>query len=92
MEGNDGGNGRVGFFLLIIDNARAHPFMRWFMSNGVTLERITVYSPDLKLIEQIWPLMKAILHKYYPKAFLMKGPKNEIRKAIEEAVTFCWEL
>jgi len=73
---------------LIIDNARAYPFMRWFRLNGVTLEEITPYSPDLNLIEQIWSLMKAILHKYYPKAFLMKGPKNEIRKAIEVAVTF----
>ena len=77
---------------MIIDNARAHPFMRWFRSNGVTLEEIAPYSPDLNLIEQIWSLMKAILYKYYPKAFLMKGPKNEIRKAIEVAVTFCWEL
>ena len=66
--------------------------MRWFRSNSVTLEEITPYSPDLHLIEQIWSLIKAMLYKYYPEPFLMKGPKNEIRKAIQEAVTFCWEL
>ena len=36
--------------------------------------------------------MKAKLNKCYPELCLMKGPKDEIRKAIEEAVTFCWEL
>ena len=66
--------------------------MRQFRSNGVTLEEITSYSSDLYLIEQIWSLMKAILHNYYAKAFLMKGPKDEIRKAIEVAVTFSWKL
>ena len=77
---------------MIIDNARTHPFMGWFRSNGVTLERIIPYSPDLNPIEQIWSLIKAMLGNHYPELFLMKGPKNEIRKAIEEAVTFCWEL
>ena len=66
--------------------------MGQFRSNGITLERITPCSPDLNPIEQIWSLMKAMLGKHYPELFLMKGPKNEIRKAIEEEVTFCWEL
>jgi transposase len=78
---------------LIIDNARTHlPFMRWLRSHGVTLKQIPPYSPDLNPIEHIWSLMKAMLHKYYPELYLMKGPKDGIKKAIEEAVTFCWEL
>jgi transposase len=78
---------------LIIDNARTHlPFMRWLRSQSVTLKQIPPYSPDLNPIEHIWCLMKAMLHKYYPELYLMRGPKDEVRKAIEEAVTFCWEL
>ena len=79
-------------FFLITDHARTHPILRQFRSNSVTLEEITSYSPDLNLIEEIWSLMEAILHKYSPELFLIKGPKNETRKAIEEVVTFCWEL
>ena len=78
---------------LIIDNARTHlPFMRWLKSKGVTLKEIPPYSPDLNPIEHIWSLIKDKLCKYYPELYLMKGPKDEIRKTIEEAVTHCWEL
>jgi len=66
--------------------------MGWFRSNGVTLEEVTSYSPELNLIEQIWLLMKAILHKYYAKVCLRKWPKKEIRNTFKEVVTFCWNL
>ncbi|RPA96289.1 hypothetical protein L873DRAFT_1695158, partial [Choiromyces venosus 120613-1] len=50
------------------------------------------YSSDLNPIEHIWSLMNAILHKYYCELYLMRGPKADVKKAIEEAVNFCWEL
>ncbi|RPA93129.1 hypothetical protein L873DRAFT_1706792, partial [Choiromyces venosus 120613-1] len=78
---------------LIIDNARTHlPFTRCLKSKGINLKQITPYLPDLNPIEYIWSLMKAILHKYYPELYLMRGPKDDVRKVIKEAVTFCWEL
>ena len=78
---------------LIIDNAKTHlPFMRWLRSNGVTFKEILPYLLDLNPIEHIWSLVKAILHKYYPKLYLMKGPKDKIKKAIKEVVTLCWKL
>ncbi|RPA95603.1 hypothetical protein L873DRAFT_1697416, partial [Choiromyces venosus 120613-1] len=50
------------------------------------------YSPDLNPIENVWSLVKDKLHKNYPEFYLMKVPVDEAKKAIEEAITNCWEL
>ncbi|RPA98045.1 hypothetical protein L873DRAFT_1689166, partial [Choiromyces venosus 120613-1] len=50
------------------------------------------YSPDLNPIENVWSLVKDKLHKNYPELYLMKGPVDEVKKAIEETITNCWEL
>jgi len=36
--------------------------------------------------------VKDKLHKHYPELHLIKGPVNEVKKVIEEAITDCWEL
>jgi len=36
--------------------------------------------------------VKDKLHKNYPELYLMKGPVDVVKKAIEEAITDCWEL
>ncbi|RPB02540.1 hypothetical protein L873DRAFT_1672994, partial [Choiromyces venosus 120613-1] len=50
------------------------------------------YSPDLNLIENIWSLIKDKLSKQYPELHLMKGPEDMVKKAIEETITYYWEL
>ena len=77
----------------IIDNAKTHlPFRRWLRRQGITLMEIPAYSPDLNPIENIWSLVKDKLQKNYPELYLMKGTVNEVKEAIEEAITYCWEL
>ena len=53
---------------------------------------IPPYSPDLNPIEHVWSLVKDKLQKHYPELYLMKGSENEIKEAIEEAITYCQEL
>jgi len=78
---------------LIIDNAKTHlPFRRWLRGQGVTLLEIPAYLPDLNPIEDVWSLVKDKLHTHYPELHLIKGPVNEVKKVIEEAITGCWEL
>ena len=77
----------------IIDNAKTHlPFRRWLRRQGITLMEIPAYSPDLNPIENIWSVVKDKLQKNYPELYLMKGTINEVKEAIEEAITYCWEL
>ncbi|RPA88525.1 hypothetical protein L873DRAFT_1725755, partial [Choiromyces venosus 120613-1] len=50
------------------------------------------YSPDHNPMENVWSLVKDKLHKNYPELYLMKGRVDEAKKAIEKAITNCWEL
>ena len=36
--------------------------------------------------------MKDKLHKHYPELHFMKGFVNEVKKAVEEAITNCWKV
>jgi len=77
----------------IIDNAKTHlPFRRWLRRQRIALMEIPAYSPDLNPIENVWSLVKDKLHKHYPEQYLMRGDVNMVKKAIEEAITNCWEL
>ena len=77
----------------IIDNAKTHlPFRRWLRRQRIALMEIPAYSQDLNPIENVWSLMKDKLHKHYPELYLMRGDVNVVKKAIEEAITNCWEL
>ncbi|RPB02244.1 hypothetical protein L873DRAFT_1787655 [Choiromyces venosus 120613-1] len=58
----------------------------------ITLLEIPPYSPDLNPIENIWSLIKDKLSKQYPELQLMKGPEDIVKKVIEEAITYYWEL
>jgi len=74
----------------IIDNAKTHlPFRRWLRGQGIPLLEIPGYSPDLNPIESFWSLVKDKLHKNYPELYLMKGPVDVMKKAIEKAITDC---
>ncbi|RPA91581.1 hypothetical protein L873DRAFT_1868353 [Choiromyces venosus 120613-1] len=78
---------------LIIDNAKTHlPFIRWLRKHRITLLEIPPYSLDFNPIGNIWSLIKDKLSKQYPELYLMKGPEDMVKKAIEEAITYCWEL
>ncbi|RPA93676.1 hypothetical protein L873DRAFT_1815517 [Choiromyces venosus 120613-1] len=66
--------------------------MRWLREYRTTLLKIPPYSPDLNPIKNIWSLIKHGLSKYYSDPHLMKGPEHVVKKAIEEAITECWEL
>jgi len=75
---------------LIIDNAKTHlPFRRWLRGQGVTLLEIPAYLPPLNPIDDVWSLVKDKLHKHYPELHLIKGPVNEVKKVIEEAIIDC---
>jgi len=79
--------------LFIIDNAKTHlPFRRWLRRQGIALMEIPAYSPYLNLIENVCSLVKDKLHKHYPELYLIRGDVNVVKKAIEEAITDCWEL
>jgi len=53
---------------------------------------IPAYSPDLNPIENVGSLVKDKLYKHYPELYLMRCEVNVVKKAIEEAITNCWEL
>ncbi|RPA90349.1 hypothetical protein L873DRAFT_1795543 [Choiromyces venosus 120613-1] len=75
---------------LIIDNAKTHlSFMRKLREHRVTLLEIPQYLTDLNPIENFRSLIKDKLPKQYPELHLMKGPEDMVKKAIEEAITYC---
>lgn len=43
--------------------------------------------PAYSLVENVWSLVKYKLYKHYPELYLlMRGPVNEVKKPIEEAI------
>jgi len=52
---------------------------------------ISAYLSDLNSIETVWSLVKDKMHKHYPELYLIRGDVNVIKKAIEKAITNCWE-
>ncbi|RPA92425.1 hypothetical protein L873DRAFT_1709915, partial [Choiromyces venosus 120613-1] len=58
----------------------------------INLLEIPSYSLNLNPIENIWSLIKDKLCKQYPELYLMKGLDDMVKKAIEEAITYCLEL
>jgi len=48
--------------------------------------------PDLNPIENVRSLVKDKLHKHYAELYIMRGDLNVVKKAIEKAMTNCWEL
>jgi len=77
----------------VIDNAKTQlPLRRWLRRHGIALMEIPAYSPDLNQIENVWSLVKDKLYKHYPELYLMRGDVNVVKKAIDEAITNCWEL
>jgi len=77
----------------IIDNAKTYlPFRRWLRRQGIALIETPTYSQDLSPIENVWSLVKDKLYKNYPELYIMRGDVNVVKKAIEEAITNCWEL
>ncbi|RPA91219.1 hypothetical protein L873DRAFT_1871685 [Choiromyces venosus 120613-1] len=78
---------------LIIDNTKTQlPIMRWLRKYGITLLEICFNSFDHNLIENIWSDIKDRFSKLFSELHLMKGPEDMVKKAIEEATTYYWEL
>jgi len=67
-------------------------FLLMLRRQGIALMEIPAYSPDLNPIENVWSLVKDKLHKHYLELYLMRGDVNVVKKAIEEAITNCWEF
>jgi len=77
----------------IIHNAKTHlPLRRWLRGQVIALLEIPAYGQDLNPIENVWSLRKHKLHKSYPELYLRKSPFDMVKKAIEKAITNCWEL